>query len=158
MAGVSDRKQASVPKDADLIKVAFASGPDHLNRALIDRIAGMYPELPLYVVGEFEPEPGKFSQWIPLACVARSKTWRRVRAAIGDKRIRLAAMVLAPGVPLGKMRLIAWIMATRALVVYDEKIQIVEGSRWVTLPPRSAPRESPISQNPSMASSPGVPR
>jgi len=29
------------------IKVAFASGPDELNRELVERMAALYPELPL---------------------------------------------------------------------------------------------------------------
>ena len=112
----------------DMIKVVFATGPADLNRALIDRIAAAYPELPLYVVGEFEPEPGKFSEWIPYH-VLRSfrENLAAVRAAIGNKQIRFAAMVLSPAVPTGKMRLIAYLVAARALTVYDENLQAVTG-------------------------------
>jgi len=41
------------------IKVAFASGPDDLNRELVERMAALFPELPLYVISEFPPESGR---------------------------------------------------------------------------------------------------
>lgn len=118
--------------DPDLIKIVFASGPAELNRALVDRIAAAHPELPLYVVGEFEPEPGKFSEWVPYHVLRGFReNLAAVRAAIGNKRIRLAAMVLSPAVPTGKMRLIGYLVAARALTVYDENLQAVEGAaRW----------------------------
>jgi GT2 family glycosyltransferase/glycosyltransferase involved in cell wall biosynthesis len=121
-----------VQQDSDLIKVVFASGPADLNRALIDRIAVAHPELPLYVVGEFEPQPGKFSEWIPYHVLRGFReNLAAVRAAIGNKQIRLAAMVLSPAVPTGKMRLIAYLVAARALTVYDENLQAVTGAaRW----------------------------
>ena len=122
------RKQAFVPPDADLIKVVFASGPAHANRELIDLVAAEHSELPLCVVAEFEPDPGKCSLWIPYHV---RRGWREnlaaVRAGLEKKRIRVAAMLVAPGVPLGPMRLIAWRVAGGALVVYDEALHRV---RW----------------------------
>ena len=41
------------------IKVAFASGPDDLNRELVERMTALFPELPLYVVSEFPPHTGR---------------------------------------------------------------------------------------------------
>ncbi|MGA2711655.1 MAG: glycosyltransferase [Bryobacteraceae bacterium] len=125
-----------MPQDADLIKsdvikVVFASGPADLNRALIDRIAADHPELPLYVVGEFEPEPGTFSEWIPYHVLRGFReNLAAVRAAIGNKRIRLAATLLSPTVPSGKIRLIAYVVAASALTVYDENLHAVKGARW----------------------------
>jgi len=121
-----------VPPAAHLIKVVFASGPAQVNRELIDRLAADNPELPLYVVAEFEPDPEKCSLWIPYH-VLRSfrENLAAVRAALQNKRIRLAAMVLAPGVPLGKLRLIALTMATRVLVVYDEGLRRVSWGRYL---------------------------
>lgn len=120
-----------MPPDADLIKIVFASGPEYLNRALVDRIAATHPELPLLVVSEFAPDPGKCSDWTPWHVPRRFReNLEAVRAAVGNKRIQLAAMVLAPGVPLAKMRLAAWIVARNALVVYDENIEAVKGTGW----------------------------
>jgi GT2 family glycosyltransferase/glycosyltransferase involved in cell wall biosynthesis len=125
-----------VPQDPDLIKgdvikVVFASGPADLNRALIDRIAAAHPELPLYVVGEFQPEPGTFSEWIPYHVLRGFReNLAAVRAAIDKKWIRLAAMVLSPAVPSAKMRLIAYMVAAGALTVYDENLNAVHGARW----------------------------
>ena len=73
----------------DEIRVVFASGPADLNRALIDLIAGAHPEFPLYVVGEFEPEPGKFSEWVPYHVLRGFReNLAAVRAGIGNKRIQ----------------------------------------------------------------------
>ena len=120
-----------MPQDVDLIKIVFASGPADLNAALIDRIAAEHPELPLYVVGEFQPESGTCSEWIPYH-VLRSfpENLAAVRAAIGKKRIRLAAMVVSPAVPSAKMRCIAILVAARALIVYDENLHAIKGARW----------------------------
>ena len=114
-----------------MIKVVFASGTADLNHALIDRIAAAHPELPLYVVGEFQPEPGTFSEWIPYHVLRGFReNLAAVCAAIENKRIRLAAVVLSPAVPSGKMRLIAFIVAAGALIVYDEHLHAVTGARW----------------------------
>ncbi len=95
--------------DADLIRIVFASGTERLNREAVARMAAAVPTLPLYVVAEFEPEHG---QWIPYH-VPRSfrENLAGVRASLEGKRIERAAVVLAPGVPLGKMRLIALAVA-----------------------------------------------
>ncbi len=102
-----------MPPDADLIKVVFASGPDHLNRELIDRIASSEPVLPLYVVSEFAPERGL---WIPYH-VQRSfrENLASIAAALRGRRIERADLVLAPNVPLGKMRVIAALLAPGAV-------------------------------------------
>ena len=44
------------------VKVAFASGSDELIPGFLDRMEAIFPELPLYVVSEFQPKRGK---WIP---------------------------------------------------------------------------------------------
>jgi GT2 family glycosyltransferase len=134
VAAADSGKQASVPPDPDLIqvdpiKIAFASGPAHLNRELIERVAALRPELPLFVVGEFEPHRG---QWIPYHLLrGLRENLAAVRAAVAGRRIGTAAMVLAPAVPLAKMRLIALTVAGRALIAYDERLQVVRGAGWV---------------------------
>jgi hypothetical protein len=113
----------------DLIKVAFASGAADINREIIERVAALRPELPLFVVGEFEPHRG---QWIPYHPLRGFReNLDSVRSALGNGRIETAAMVLAPAVPLTKMRLIALAVAGRALIVYDQHLQVVRGAGWV---------------------------
>ncbi len=115
--------------DADLIRVVFASGPAHLNQELIERVWALRPELPLLVVSEFEPKRG---QWIPYHVLrAFDENFSAVRAAIGNRRIQSAAMILAPAVPLAKLRLIAVRIAGRALTAYDETLAPVEGTGWL---------------------------
>ncbi len=117
--------------DAGLIKVVFASGPDRLNQALIDRVNTIHREIACYVVGEFEPQPGSCTEWIPWH-VRRSfrQNLAAVRAALRDKRIRTAAMLLSPGTPLMAMRIAAWMVTAGVLVVYDEDFRIVRGAGW----------------------------
>ena len=108
MAAAQDGKQGSVPPDpnlikadlvktdpinTDLIKIAFASGPAHLNREMIDRIAKIRPDLPLFVVAEFEPHRG---QWIPYHVLRGFReNLAAIRAGIAGTRIETAAMILA---------------------------------------------------------------
>jgi len=100
----------------------------HLNREIIDRIAGIDADLPLYVVGEFEPHRG---EWIPYHVLrGLRENHAAVRAAIGKKRIQTAAMILAPGTQLRKMRLIALGLAPRALIIYGEDLQVVKDTGW----------------------------
>jgi GT2 family glycosyltransferase/glycosyltransferase involved in cell wall biosynthesis len=122
-----------VPPDTDLIKVdlikvAFASGGADINREIIERVAALRPDLPLFVVGEFEPHRG---QWIPYHPLRGFReNLDSVRSALGNRRIETAAMLLAPAVPLTKMRLIALAVAGHALIVYDQRLQVVRGAGW----------------------------
>jgi len=120
-----------MPPNAHLnaeIKVVFASGPAHLNRALIDRIADRDPALPLYVVGEFTPHRGV---WIPYHVLRSfSENLATVRAAIGNNRIRTAAMLLAPGVGLTNLRFIAWRLARHVLIAYDQDLRPIGFVRY----------------------------
>lgn len=118
-----------MPQNADLIKVVFASGPEHLNRALAEKVALFRPELPLYVVSEFEPPSG--AQWIPWHVMRTVReNLAALRAALERKRILRAAMLLAPGTPLTKMRLAAWVIAANVLVAYDEDLRPIQGLDW----------------------------
>ncbi|MFB3829810.1 MAG: glycosyltransferase [Bryobacteraceae bacterium] len=101
-----------------LIKVAFASGTDDLNRGLIDRVADLYPELPLYVVSEFPPHRG---EWVRYR-VNRGlrENLARCRAAFQGKRLRLAGVMLVPGVPYRRMRLMALLLSPRGFLAYNE--------------------------------------
>jgi glycosyltransferase involved in cell wall biosynthesis/GT2 family glycosyltransferase len=100
------------------IKVAFASGPDELNRELVRRMAALFPELPLYVVSEFPPESGC---WIPYH-VSRSflENLARCRAAWRGKHVRLAGVLLAPRMPYRRMRLIALLVSPIGFLAFNE--------------------------------------
>ncbi|MDP9054486.1 MAG: glycosyltransferase [Acidobacteriota bacterium] len=115
--------------DSDLIRIVFASGNSHLNRALIERTAALRPELPLLVVAEFEPEHG---EWIPYH-VRRgtAENLAAVRAAIGGQGIEMAAAIVAPGVPLTRLRVIALRIAGRSLTIYDENLAPLAGAGWL---------------------------
>jgi len=117
-----------VPSDAHLIGIVFASGPAEVNREVIERVFAARPELPLFVVAEFEPHRGQWIPWHPLRGFRENLA--AVRAAVGDRRIETAAMVLAPEVPLAKMRLAAVTVAGSALVAYDEDLQVIRGLSW----------------------------
>ncbi|HTM49809.1 MAG TPA: glycosyltransferase [Bryobacteraceae bacterium] len=100
------------------IKVAFASGPEELNRELVERMTALFPELPLYVVSEFPPESGR---WIPYH-VSRGflENLARCRAAWRGKQVRLAGVLLAPQMPYRRMRLIALLVSPVGFLAFNE--------------------------------------
>lgn len=101
------------------IKVAFASGPDDLNRELVRRMRELFPDLPLFVVSEFPPEQGN---WIPYH-VSRSlmENWARCRWALRGKRVRLAGVLLVPKMPYRRLRLIALLMSPLGFLAFNEQ-------------------------------------
>jgi GT2 family glycosyltransferase/glycosyltransferase involved in cell wall biosynthesis len=105
------------------IQLAFASGTAAQNRELIDRLANRRPDLPLYVVAEFRPHQG---EWIPWH-VQRSfrDNLDSLHAALRGHEVVASAMLLARGVPLGRMRLAALMLASPLaplqLTVFDEE-------------------------------------
>jgi glycosyltransferase involved in cell wall biosynthesis/GT2 family glycosyltransferase len=103
-----------------VVKVAFASGTRELNPQLIDRLADIYPQLPLYVVSEFVPHRG---EWIPYHPY---RTWRdnmeACRAVLGERKIRLAAVLLVPNMPYRRMRLMALVLSVRGFLAYNENL------------------------------------
>ncbi len=111
-----------MPPSADLIKLVFASGPEHLNRALIDRAAAIDPEIPLWVISEFE---FPCDHWMPFH-VLRSveENTEAVRAALAGKQIQSAAMVFSSAVPVVKMRALAKAIAPDT-VAFDDSLRPV---------------------------------
>jgi GT2 family glycosyltransferase/glycosyltransferase involved in cell wall biosynthesis len=102
----------------ELIKVAFASGADDLNAKLVDRMRDLYPELPLYVVSEFPPHEGR---WIPYhVCRSFFENFARCRATVRGKQIRLVGVLLVPGVPYRRMRLIALLLSPAGFLAFNE--------------------------------------
>jgi glycosyltransferase involved in cell wall biosynthesis len=108
------------PHLSNLVKVAFASGTKDLNPQLVDRLAEIYPELPLYVVSEFAPRRG---EWIPYHPY---RSWREnldaCRAALEGKTIRLAAVLLVPRMPYRRLRLMALVLSVRGFLAYNENL------------------------------------
>jgi GT2 family glycosyltransferase/glycosyltransferase involved in cell wall biosynthesis len=112
----------------DPIAVVFASGSAHLNRELIDRVANSHPELPLAVVGEFEPHKG---EWIPYHVFRQFKeNLATVKAAIGTRPIAFAAMIFDPAARMGQMRLIATVLARR-VTAYDDHLVSVSRTKYL---------------------------
>ena len=104
----------------DSVKVAFASGTPELNRQFIDALAGIYPDLPLYVVSEFAPHQG---QWVPYhPRQGFLENYRRCRTRFRDKHIRLAAAVLVPRVPYRRMRLLALLLSPVGFLAFNENL------------------------------------
>lgn len=113
------------------VKVVFATGTDELNLELIRRLRALEGELPLYVVSEFPPLEGRWVPYHPLQGLWVN--WRRCRAALRDRRIRFAAVMLAPKLPYRRLRLIAFLIAPLRLLVYNENLD-----HWM-LRPRCLP-------------------
>jgi GT2 family glycosyltransferase/glycosyltransferase involved in cell wall biosynthesis len=105
------------------LKVAFASGTQEQNRALIERLAADRPELPLLVVAEFEPEHGR---WIPWH-VYRSlrENLKAIRAELATSHIAVAHIALAGGTAYSAMRLAAIAIAGPKLTAWDENMHPV---------------------------------
>ena len=129
-----------MPPVADLtgpaeLRVVFAAGPPELNRAVIERVAAMQPALPVVVIGEFQPQlpEGLHCEWIPWH-VLRSfgENQIAVTAALGSRRVALAAVVLARGTSYGKLRLLAWKLAPLAIVGFDESVREIRGPGFLT--------------------------
>jgi glycosyltransferase involved in cell wall biosynthesis len=114
------------------IKVAFASGTDQLNEQLIERMRNFFPELPLYVVSEFPPA-GKDLLWVRYRG-GFFENLARCRAAFQGKSIRLAGVLLVPGVPFRRMRLLAFILAPLYFLAINEHL-----SDFLLLRPASVP-------------------
>ena len=115
------------------IKVAFASGTDELNRRLIQQMRAILPELPLYVVSDFPPEEQDL-KWIRYR-VNRGfmENLRRCREELRGVSIRLAAVMLVPGVPFRRMRLIAILLSPLGFLAFNENLN------HFMLRPRSLP-------------------
>jgi glycosyltransferase involved in cell wall biosynthesis/GT2 family glycosyltransferase len=128
-------RSAGAPAPADLtvkpiidltlkprIKVAFASGTDELNRQLIQRMRGLFPELPLYVVSDFPPEDADL-RWVPYR-VNRSlrDNLARCRDELRGRRIRLAGVMLVPNVPFRRMRLMALLLSPVGFLAFNENL------------------------------------
>ncbi|MDE3195997.1 MAG: glycosyltransferase [Acidobacteriota bacterium] len=99
------------------IKLAFASGTATLNRAMLDDFDARRPDLPLFVVAEFEPHRGQWIPWHVYRPYAENLT--SVKAALADFEIERSAVVFAEGTALGKMRRAAFRIAPQSIAIYN---------------------------------------
>ena len=88
-------------KRSQVVKVLFASGSDPVVALALDKFRAIFPELPLVVVSEFAPPLAlQDVEWIPYHI---RRTWKEnrdlIRARLGDRRVRLAAIILEPRIP-----------------------------------------------------------
>lgn len=125
-----------MPQSGDLtpsrgaeVNLLFASGTPELNRAAIDHFSAREPELPLYVVAEFQPHRG---YWIPWHVKRPIKANRAaIEAALEGKELSAAAMVLVSGTAYARMRAIALAITQGRIVAYDDELRVLE---WTDAP------------------------
>ncbi|MCS7024954.1 MAG: glycosyltransferase [Bryobacteraceae bacterium] len=106
------------------IKVAFLSCQENLVAPFLERVAKLYPELPLFVVSEFPPPPSSgAARWIPFKPNRGfAENYARCRGILGKAQVRLSAVVLEPRTPYGQMRWIAFFLAPRNWVAFNENL------------------------------------
>jgi len=100
------------------IKILFASGSQDLIPIAIEEMRKLLPELPLVVVSEF---PLAGVNWIPYP-VARGmrENLALFRWHFRGRRIHLSAVILQPRMPYRQMRLIAFLLAPRKFLAFNE--------------------------------------
>lgn len=113
------------------VKVLFASGSDPVVALVLDRFRKIFPELPLIVVSEF---PVTDVEWIQYH-IRRSWSENRdlIRARLGGRRVRLAAVILEPRIPHWRLRALGFTTAPLRLLAFNET-----GEHFM-LRPRSLP-------------------
>ncbi len=120
-----------MPSVSDLnpVRVLFASGTAELNRAMLEQFALVRPDLPLFVVSEFEPvfPPGQHGEWIAWH-VHRppDQNIAHVKAALTGKRIECAAAGYDERSALGNLRRAARLLASDVLMAYDEDLRVAQ--------------------------------
>lgn len=104
------------------IKLAFLTGTDDLNLRLIERLRGIYPELPLWVVSDFQPVDQTL-KWVPYR-LGRSVALNvaRIRAMLNGREVRLSAALLVPDTPFWPMRLAALCISPRGFIAFNENM------------------------------------
>ena len=97
----------------------------------LERFRSIFPELPLVVVSEFAPPD---VEWIPYHI---RRSWKEnrdlIRARLGGRRIRLAAVILEPRIPHWRLRALGLALAPLHFLAFNET-----GQHFM-LRPRSVP-------------------
>jgi GT2 family glycosyltransferase/glycosyltransferase involved in cell wall biosynthesis len=137
MGAAPDRRVALRAASTDLtetVKVLFASGSPPVVASAIERLTAILPEFPLVIVSEFAPPDGVEAEWIPYHF---KRPWREnralVRATLGGRRIRIAAIILEPRTPHWPLRLVGFTLAPLYFLAFNE-----HGEHFM-LRPRSIP-------------------
>ena len=105
---------------SERIKVAFASGSEDLIPTLLERLAEIEPDLPVYVISEFAPPAG---HWVPYKVGhGFRENLARVRAELAGKRVAYAALILQPRMPYWKMRFIPVTLWPLRTLFYNENL------------------------------------
>ncbi|HEY2845276.1 MAG TPA: glycosyltransferase, partial [Bryobacteraceae bacterium] len=116
---------------AQAVKVLFASGSEPVIAMVRDHFRAIFPELPLVVVSEFPPPD---AEWIPYHL---HRSWNEnrdlIRARLGDRSVRLAAVILEPRIPHWRLRALGFSMAPLRFLAFNET-----GGHFM-LRPRSVP-------------------
>ncbi len=117
--------------DPPEVKVLFASASEPVIALVLEQFRAIFPELPLVVVSEF---PAADAEWIPYH-IRRSWNENRdlIRARLGARRIRLAAVILEPRIPHWRLRALGFAMAPMRFLAFNET-----GQHFM-LRPQSAP-------------------
>ena len=110
------------PTDLSAVKVLFASGSDAVIAQTLEKFKTLFPELPLVVVSEFPSAATENGgEWIPYHIRRRwSDNRALIHSRLRGRTIRLAAVILEPGTPHRRMRLLAMSLAPLRLVAFNE--------------------------------------
>jgi len=102
------------------VKILFAAGNRATIPGVIAKLCELEHDLPLIVVSEFA-DSAQHGEWI-----AFNPSWSLreniayCKSKLAGRRLRLAATILEPRVPLGKLRAMAAIMAPYRLLLFNE--------------------------------------
>jgi GT2 family glycosyltransferase/glycosyltransferase involved in cell wall biosynthesis len=113
------------------VKILFASGSEPVIARALETMRSIFPELPLIVVSEFrQPD----CEWIPYHVKRRRRENRAlIQSSLGDRKIRIGAVILEPRTPHWPLRLIGFSLAPLYFMAFTEN-----GEHFM-LRPRSAP-------------------
>jgi len=108
----------AAPPAGSAVKILFASGSDEAVALVRGRFRGIFPELPTVVVSEFPPQEG---EWIPYH-IRRSWSENRdlIRSRLAGRPIRLAAIILEPGIPHWRLRALGCTFAPLHVLAFNE--------------------------------------
>lgn len=113
------------------VKVLFASGSQQANTLVLERMQGIFPDLPLFVVSEFPPASG---EWIPFHILRTPAENRElIEWKLRGKTIRLGAVILEPRIPHRPLRKLGLSLSGWNTMIFNET-----GSHFM-LRPRSLP-------------------
>lgn len=125
------------------VQVAWLSGSDELNRALVAKLRNLHPHLPLVAVSEFAVDADTWIPYHPKRTVTENR--KVISARLSGVIIEKSALLLVPRTPYWPLRRIAWSTVGLRQEVYDRNLicrplpaqvgRLVKAwARWHTLP------------------------